>query len=112
MYFSASTGGFYDSPKNYKDFPGDAIEISSELYADVVTNRPLDKVLVVDANGFPALVNKPPATPEQIAAEVDALRAEAYRNEADPLFFKAERGEVPVDDWLAKVAEIKARYPK
>lgn len=49
-------------------------------------------------------------------AEIDAitveLRAEAYRNESDPLFFKAQRGEVTHEQWLDKVNEIKARYPK
>lgn len=39
-------------------------------------------------------------------------RLMAYRNESDPLFFKAQRGEATLDDWKAKVAEIKLRYPK
>ena len=43
-------------------------------------------------------------------AAVKAQRAEAYRAESDPLFFKAQRGEALMDEWLAKVAEIKARY--
>ena len=38
-------------------------------------------------------------------------RADAYRMEADPLFFKAQRGEATMEEWQAKVAEIKARYP-
>ena len=38
-------------------------------------------------------------------------RAAAYRSEADPLFFKAQRGEATTDEWTAKVAEIKARFP-
>ena len=38
-------------------------------------------------------------------------RAVAYREEADPLFFKAERGEISRDEWLAKVEEIRSRYP-
>jgi hypothetical protein len=42
----------------------------------------------------------------------ESLRAEAYRNESDPLFFKAQRGEIEQQVWLDKVAEIKARYPK
>ena len=53
---------------------------------------------------------KPP-TEAEIAAAVTAARASAYRNEADPLFFKVQRGEATNDEWLAKVAEIKARYP-
>ncbi len=47
-----------------------------------------------------------PLTPEQLSA----LRGEAYRLESDPLFFKAQRGEATMDEWLAKIAEIKARY--
>lgn len=38
-------------------------------------------------------------------------RAEAYNTEADPLFFKAQRGEATLEEWQAKVAEIKARFP-
>jgi hypothetical protein len=45
------------------------------------------------------------------AAQVEAQRAEAYRNESDPLFFKSQRGEATHQEWLDKVAEIKARYP-
>lgn len=40
-----------------------------------------------------------------------AARAEAYRTEADPLFFKAQRGEATMDEWQAKVTEIKALFP-
>jgi len=38
-----------------------------------------------------------------------AARAEAYRTESDPLFFKAQRGEATMEEWLAKVEEIKNR---
>lgn len=44
-------------------------------------------------------------------AKADAQRAQAYRTESDPLFFKAQRGEATQQEWLDKVAEIKARYP-
>lgn len=43
--------------------------------------------------------------------QVEAQRAEAYRTESDPLFFKSQRGEADHQEWLDKVAEIKARYP-
>jgi hypothetical protein len=39
-------------------------------------------------------------------------RRAAYITEADPLFFKAQRGEATMEEWQAKVAEIKARFPK
>lgn len=48
------------------------------------------------------------ALPNKIAAE---NRAAAYKAEADPLFFKAQRGEATQQEWLDKVAEIQSRYP-
>lgn len=47
----------------------------------------------------------------QKANEIRELRAEAYRLEADPLFFKSERGEATKEEWLAKVEQIRERYP-
>ena len=40
-----------------------------------------------------------------------AARANAYTEEADPLFFKAQRGEIELAEWEAKVTEIRDRYP-
>lgn len=60
-----------------------------------------------------------PWTPEEIAAasapppkavQEEARRA-AYVAEADPLFFMAQRGEATMEEWQAKIAEIKARFP-
>ena len=44
-------------------------------------------------------------------AEQAAKRKAAYTDEADPLYFMAQRGEATMAEWEAKVAEIKARYP-
>lgn len=62
-----------------------------------------------------------PYTPEEVAAVIaasiptleqqQAARAEAYRAEADPLFLMSQRGEATEAEWLAKIAEIKARFP-
>jgi hypothetical protein len=38
-------------------------------------------------------------------------RAAAYAIEADPLFFKSQRGEATAQQWQDKVADIKARFP-
>lgn len=60
---------------------------------------------------------------EEVNAEVARLQAElpnklakenraaAYKLEADPLFFKAQRGEATQQEWLDKVAEIQQRFP-
>lgn len=56
---------------------------------------------------------EPPApTPEEKAEMVRMQRQSAYQAEADPLFFKYQRGEATEQEWLDKVAEIKARFPK
>lgn len=68
------------------------------------------------ANGVWVVVDPEPA-PEPVEplpptkAEQEAARAEAYRTESDPIFFMAQRGEATMEEWQAKVAEIKARYP-
>jgi hypothetical protein len=43
--------------------------------------------------------------------QAEQNRRSAYEKESDPLFFKAQRGEATMQEWLDKVAEIKARYP-
>jgi hypothetical protein len=53
-----------------------------------------------------AAITAPPAKEVQ-----EAARRSAYAAEADPLFFMSQRGEATVEEWQAKVAEIKARYP-
>jgi hypothetical protein len=68
--------------------------------------------------------NQTQPTDAEIEAEVARLtalepariatqnRRAAYIAEADPLFFKAQRGEATLEEWQAKVAEIKQRFPK
>jgi hypothetical protein len=51
---------------------------------------------------------------EQIAKfnqEQSNKRLLAYTAEADGIYFKWQRGEATQQEWLDKVAEIKARYP-
>jgi hypothetical protein len=50
-------------------------------------------------------------TKNRYNAEMKQKRETAYRAEADSLFFKSQRGEATVQEWEAKVAEIKARFP-
>lgn len=57
----------------------------------------------------PPIPDIPP--PEQVELEPHEKRRAAYVAEADPLFFKAQRGTATMEDWLAKVAEIQALYP-
>jgi hypothetical protein len=38
------------------------------------------------------------------------VRAQAYRDEADPLFFKVQRGEATMEQWLSCIQDIKIRF--
>jgi hypothetical protein len=49
--------------------------------------------------------------PVELRKSAEANRAAAYSAEADPLFFKSQRGESTTAEWEAKVAEIKTRFP-
>jgi hypothetical protein len=49
---------------------------------------------------------------EQALAQTEHSRRAAYIKETDPLFFKVQRGEATMEEWQAKIAEIKAKYPK
>jgi hypothetical protein len=48
---------------------------------------------------------------EQALATTKRNRSAAYTAESDPLFFKAQAGEVDEGEWLAKREEIRARFP-
>ena len=63
----------------------------------------LDPQPVVEPEPAPEL---PPTKEQQ-----EQMRRWTYQQEADPLFFMSQRGEATVEEWQAKVAEIKARYP-
>ena len=49
---------------------------------------------------------------DEYNAFIDKQREAAYRQEADPLGMQVMRGDIDRSEWLAKIAEIKQRYPK
>ena len=67
---------------------------------------------VVPTGGSLVIQETPPIQPDATPDQIEALRRAAFQAEADPLFFKSQRGEATQAEWLAKVAEIKARFPE
>jgi hypothetical protein len=54
----------------------------------------------------------PEPLPTPITKETqEALRKEAYTAESDPIAMQMLRDEATKEEWLAKIEEIKARYP-
>ncbi len=83
------------------DWVGD--EYSGLTWLDSSQTKPTESEIDAEVARLQA------AEPARVAGE---KRRAAYAAEADPLFFKAQRGEATLAEWQAKVAEIKARYPK
>jgi hypothetical protein len=64
-----------------------------------------------DADGNPVTYDRALVEIEAQRMSVQQSRASAYAAEADPLFFKVQRGEADQADYDAKIAEIRTRYP-
>ena len=79
-----------------------------QLYPQVVRTVGDD---AFDADGNPVIYDRAAVEAEAQRMKARQSRAAAYANEADPLFFKAQRGEATQADWQAKVDEIRQRYP-
>jgi hypothetical protein len=79
-----------------------------DLYPNVVRTVGED---AFDIDGNPVTYDR--AAVEQHAQLMEARqsRAAAFAAEADPLFFQVQRGEALQEDYDAKVAEIRSRYP-
>lgn len=74
IYYSKTTGGFYD-PKIHGDgIPDDAVEITPEAHAELLDEQTAGKVIVGDADGFPQAVAPAPFVPTW-----DYIRAERTR---------------------------------
>jgi hypothetical protein len=72
-------------------------------WLDQAQTQPTDAEIAAEVARLTAL------EPARIATE---NRRTAYISEADALFFKAQRGEATMQEWQAKVTEIKNRFPK
>ena len=48
---------------------------------------------------------------QQQRASIETQRKNAYREEADPLYFSYQRGEATEQEWLDAVESIRTRYP-
>lgn len=66
----------------------------------------------------PTSINTPPFEPSfDFSGEPGSIeyqrkqREFAFKKESDPIFFQAQRNEATMEEWLAKVDEIRQRFP-
>lgn len=86
MYYSESTGGFYD-PLIHKSMPNDVVEITVEEYAELLAGQSIGQVIAV-TDGRPLLINQTPkpVTVAGLCYQIDTAADAARRAVAgDPL---------------------------
>lgn len=79
-----------------------------QLYPQVVRTVGDD---AFDADDNPVAYDRESVEAKAAQIQAQQQRAAAYTSEADPLFFKAQRGEATMAEWQAKVEEIRLRFP-
>ena len=79
------------------------IRVSDGSFVNPETNT--EYLAWLAAGNTPEPADPPPA-PDHAA-----LRRAAYAAESDPIYFMWQRGEATQQQWLDKIAEIKARWP-
>lgn len=85
------------------------------FYTEMPSEGPHAKFMRVDPVAKTVSFDQSAKDAEELALniqEVQRNRRAAYIEESDSLFFEEQRGEVPAGTHAAKVAEIKARFPK
>lgn len=122
FFYSPSTGGFYSPSIPNSAIPSDAVEITADEHADLLTGLASQKLITIDPSGLPILIDPPPP-PFPPREQIEAARLRAY---ADPLtgsdryFAEAQResllGNTEAADaakslGLARFAEIQAEHP-
>jgi branched-subunit amino acid aminotransferase/4-amino-4-deoxychorismate lyase len=85
MFYSASTGGFYDPAIHGEAIPGDAVSITRERHAALLAAQADGKRIVADQDGAPIAVDPPvPALAEY--KEAAKLRIDLAAGEARARF--------------------------
>jgi len=96
-------------------------------YSSILSNNYIGKQWVMNGESYDKLVwldDSPKPTKDELDALwestkkvnnnnlADYNRRRDYVIESDPIFFKAQRDEATMEEWQAKILEIKARHPK
>ena len=76
IFYAESTGGFYTNEAHAGHIPADAVEITEEVYEQMLNGQASGNKIDHDIQGLPVLVPPPPLTDNQIAEnEIISKRA-------------------------------------
>lgn len=115
IYYSPSLKGFYDTNVNITEPGPDFIEISYEDYIYLLNGETSEKMIGLDSNGKPALIDKPAPTGEELerlqknklqtSNQTAASQKSALTNRIGVINDAIEFGEATVEE----VAELPVR---
>lgn len=74
MFYSKTTGGFYDRAIHGDNIPDDAVEITSEEHQTLINGQSNGKRIVADESGKPVLADPPAPTDDELAAAIRSER--------------------------------------
>lgn len=80
-----------------------------EIIVDAATGKITERELT--AEELAELKETTEQKTARLRAEIEQIRRGAYIAEADPLYFGWQRNENTEQEWLDKIAEIRARHP-
>lgn len=74
MYYSGSSRGFYEKEIHGDKIPSDAVEISIDLYEQLLEGQSVGKVINSGADGVPYLSDPSPPTSDQLSTSARLKR--------------------------------------
>ena len=107
MFYSKSTNGFYNLQIHGAGIPNDAVEITQDLYNQLLAGQSAGFTIIANEEGLPSLAEKPSPTYKQILDSLNVTyQADVAKlNNAFALTLLAAG---PTED--AKIATIRSQY--
>lgn len=118
MFYSKSTGGFYITEIHGSNIPSDAVEITAEQHAALLSGQSEGKTISADENRYPILVDPTPKTKAQLKREELQALAKAFnenKNSLNAAWLAAAVADgsnenTRKDVVLADIAELQTEY--
>lgn len=100
MFYSKTTGGFYDIKIHGDNIPADAVEITNEQHAALLEGQSQGKRIQADENGYPFLADPPAPTEEELQV-VKNQEARAYLAATDWYVIRNQETGVAIPEEIA-----------
>lgn len=95
MFYSKSTGGFYDHNIHGDNIPFDVVEITTEAHMALLNGQSQGKKIVANDLGYPVLVDPPAPTETEIQQQKN-VEARAYLASTDWYIIRLQETGIPV----------------